>query len=99
MKRSFLKTAVFVLLFGLTAALLSLSLIHIYSEYDRDTLASEYFRDLERGLHTAKPEHYFPDNNELLPPLCTWRGHANLLYVNWLNFVYQETPFDLGALL
>ena len=70
-----------------------------HSEYDRDTLASEYFRDLERGLHTAKPEHYFPEGNELLPPLCTWRGHANLLYVNWLNFVYQETPFDLGSLL
>ena len=70
-----------------------------HSEYDRDTLASEYFRDLERGLQTAKPEHYFPEDNELLPPLYTWRGHANLLYVNWLNFVYQETPFDLGTLL
>lgn len=70
-----------------------------HSEYDRDTLASEYFRDLERGLTIEKPEHYFPENNELLPPVNTWRGHANLLYVNWVNFVYQETPFDLTNLL
>ena len=70
-----------------------------HSEYDRDTLASEYFRDLEKGLPIEKPVNYFPEDNPLLPPVHTWRGHANLLYVNWLNFVYQETPFDLGRLL
>ncbi|MDD3334101.1 MAG: homoserine O-succinyltransferase [Eubacteriales bacterium] len=70
-----------------------------HSEYDRDTLAREYFRDVQKGLPIEKPKHYFPgDDPEKLPPL-RWHSHANLLFANWLNyFVYQETPFELKRL-
>lgn len=70
-----------------------------HSEYDRDTLAAEYFRDVKRGLEIAPPANYFPGDDPACSPLYTWRAHANLLYSNWLNyFVYQETPYDLGQL-
>ena len=70
-----------------------------HSEYDADTLKNEYLRDRNAGLDTAVPENYFPDNNPENPPIVRWRGHANLLYSNWLNyFVYQTTPYDLTEL-
>lgn len=70
-----------------------------HSEYDRETLANEYFRDISKGLDTKMPRHYFPnDDPKRTPPLC-WRAHSSLLFSNWLNyFVYQETPFDLSQL-
>lgn len=70
-----------------------------HSEYDRDTLAKEYFRDVGRGLEIEVPVNYFPGNDPSRSPLYSWRAHANLLFSNWLNyFVYQETPYDLGQL-
>ncbi|MEM1484792.1 homoserine O-succinyltransferase [Oscillospiraceae bacterium PP1C4] len=70
-----------------------------HSEYDRNTLASEYFRDLDKGLPINLPENYFPDNDPAKEPLYTWRGHANLLFCNWLNYyVYQATPYNLEQL-
>lgn len=70
-----------------------------HSEYDADTLATEYLRDKKAGLDTPLPVNYFPNNDSSLPPLCTWRSSANLLYSNWLNyFVYQATPYDLHNL-
>jgi len=67
-----------------------------HSEYDQNTLAKEYFRDVNLGKKIAVPENYFPDDNPENPPLVTWRAHANLLYSNWLNyFVYQTTPYDI----
>ena len=70
-----------------------------HSEYDRDTLAKEYFRDKEKGLDIDVPYNYFPNDNPKLTPNFTWRGHASLMYSNWLNFcVYQETPYDLTKL-
>ena len=67
-----------------------------HSEYDPETLAKEYFRDLSQGKPIRLPENYFQDNNPEKPPLVLWRAHANLLYCNWLNYyVYQTTPFDL----
>lgn len=66
-----------------------------HSEYDRDTLAKEYFRDVRKGLDIKVPCHYFPNDNPSLTPPLKWRSHANLLYTNWLNyFVYQKTPYD-----
>lgn len=66
-----------------------------HCEYDRETLATEYFRDVNRGLDIDVPKHYFPDDNPTSTPQLKWRSHANLLYTNWLNyFVYQRTPFD-----
>jgi homoserine O-succinyltransferase len=70
-----------------------------HSEYDRDTLAKEYYRDKERGLNIDLPYNYFPNDDENLVPKVTWKGTANLLINNWLNyFVYQKTPYDLNNL-
>ena len=66
-----------------------------HSEYDRDTLAGEYFRDKDKGLAIKPPVNYFPDDDSSQPPMLRWRAHSNLLFFNWLNyFVYQRTPFD-----
>ena len=67
-----------------------------HSEYDANTLATEYFRDLSAGKPIKVPVNYFPDDNPENEPKVTWRAHANLLYSNWLNyFVYQTTPYDI----
>lgn len=67
-----------------------------HSEYDADTLKNEYLRDLSQGKPIKIPENYFPNDDETKPPLVTWRGHAHLLFSNWLNyFVYQSTPYDI----
>ena len=70
-----------------------------HSEYDRNTLGNEYFRDINKGLNIKMPYNYFPeDDPKRLPPM-TWRGTASLLFSNWLNyFVYQKTPYDLTEL-
>ena len=68
-----------------------------HSEYDPDTLAQEYFRDLGAGKPIHVPENYFPGDDPKQPPKVRWRAHANLLFCNWLNyFVYQTTPYDLN---
>ena len=67
-------------------------------EYGRDTLADEYWRDFHKGLPIRLPENYFPDDDPENQPIFTWRAHANLLYRNWLNWVYQMTPYDLGEI-
>ncbi len=70
-----------------------------HSEYDRETLAKEYFRDVNKGLEIKVPYNYFPDDDPKMIPAVTWRGTANLLFTNWLNyFVYQRTPYDLSTL-
>ncbi len=70
-----------------------------HSEYDRDTLAREYARDVEKGLDIRVPAHYFPQDDPTRLPVMSWRAHANLLFSNWLNyFVYQRTPYDLSEL-
>lgn len=67
-----------------------------HSEYDRETLGNEFFRDIKRGMKIDVPYNYFPDDDpEKIPPF-TWRCHASLMFSNWLNFcVYQQTPFNL----
>jgi homoserine O-succinyltransferase len=67
-------------------------------EYGRDTLADEYWRDFHKGLPIRLPENYFPDNNPENQPIFTWRSHANLLYRNWLNWVYQMTPYEIDEI-
>ena len=70
-----------------------------HSEYDPETLAKEFFRDLSQGKAIRVPENYFPNDNHENPPVVTWRAHANLLYSNWLNYyVYQTTPYDLASM-
>ena len=67
-----------------------------HPEYDVDTLAGEYQRDVAAGLNPQVPLNYFPNNDASLPPKASWRSHGHLLFANWLNYyVYQITPFDL----
>lgn len=67
-------------------------------EYGKETLSQEYFRDLQQGKPIQLPYNYFPDDDPSQEPIFSWRAHANLLYRNWLNYVYQMTPFDLTNL-
>ena len=70
-----------------------------HSEYDRDTLAKEYFRDKNRGLDIDIPFNYFPNDDDKLVPIMNWKSSASLIFSNWLNyFVYQKTPYDLSQL-
>ncbi len=66
-----------------------------HSEYDPLTLKAEYDRDINKGLPIHVPQNYYPNNDPSQTPNVRWRGHANLLYANWLNYyVYQATAFD-----
>ncbi|SHE98413.1 homoserine O-acetyltransferase MetA [Alkalibacter saccharofermentans] len=70
-----------------------------HSEYDWDTLKNEYDRDISLGLDIEVPKNYYPKDDPSQKPIVRWRGHANLLFCNWLNYyVYQETPYDLDKL-
>ena len=67
-----------------------------HSEYDPDTLEKEYLRDKNKGLFISVPKNYYPNDDDSQRPVVRWRGHANLLFSNWLNyFVYQTTPYDI----
>lgn len=67
-----------------------------HSEYDAETLKTEYDRDINEGRPIEIPVNYYPDDDPSKPPIVTWRAHANLLFSNWLNYyVYQETPYIL----
>jgi homoserine O-succinyltransferase len=70
-----------------------------HSEYAANTLDTEYRRDLDKGLPIDMPKNYYKEDNPDNAPLVRWRGHANLLFSNWLNyFVYQKTPYDIGQI-
>jgi len=64
-------------------------------EYDRDTLKEEYLRDVDKGIDINIPDNYFPDDDPSQKPENRWRSHAHLLYGNWINQIYQTTPFDM----
>ena len=67
-----------------------------HSEYDARTLENEYQRDVKAGKPIDVPKNYYPGDDPSKEPIVSWRGHANLLYSNWLNyFVYQTTPYDV----
>lgn len=67
-----------------------------HSEYDVDTLEKEYLRDKNLGISPKVPQNYYPGDDDTKPPMLSWRGHATLLFTNWLNyFVYQTTPYDI----
>jgi homoserine O-succinyltransferase/O-acetyltransferase len=67
-------------------------------EYDWCTLRDEYERDVQAGKPIAMPANYFPNNDPGLAPRNRWRSHSFLMFGNWLNDVYQGTPYDLGEL-
>jgi homoserine O-succinyltransferase len=74
--------------------------VHMFNhlEYDSTTLHAEYRRDLEKGEPIGLPLHYYPGDDPARPPVNTWRGNAHLLYANWINYLYQTTPFDLATI-
>jgi len=67
-------------------------------EYDSDTLKQEYDRDVANGTPINVPDNYFPDDDPLMPPINRWRSHAHLLYGNWINEIYQTTPYDIAQI-
>ena len=70
-----------------------------HSEYDPLTLKKEYDRDVAADLPIRVPANYYPNDDPSRTPIVRWRGHANLLFANWINYyVYQETPFDLNQI-
>jgi len=70
-----------------------------HSEYDPLTLEAEYLRDKNQGLPISVPKNYYPGDDDTKEPIVRWRGHANLLFSNWLNyFVYQTTPYDIMSI-
>ncbi|MEM0978185.1 MAG: homoserine O-succinyltransferase [Pseudomonadota bacterium] len=67
-------------------------------EYDSGTLKEEYDRDIASGSEINVPLNYYPDDDPTQPPENRWRSHAHLLYGNWVNEIYQSTPYDLGQI-
>ena len=65
-------------------------------EYDSFSLGEEYERDIANGTPIEIPHNYFPADNPEMPPQNRWRSHAHLLFGNWINQVYQTTPFDMN---
>ena len=72
--------------------------IYIFNhfEYDSDTLKQEYERDKSNSLEARIPKNYFTGDNPELAPSNRWRSHAHLLYGNWINEIYQNTPYDIN---
>ena len=64
-------------------------------EYDGNTLSDEYLRDRDAEKSFQVPKNYFPDDDPKRDPINRWRSHAHLLYGNWINEIYQTTPFDI----
>jgi homoserine O-succinyltransferase len=67
-------------------------------EYDSTTLKDEYDRDVAAGKPINVPANYYPDDDPSQPPMNRWRSHAHLLYGNWVNAIYQDTPYDLAKI-
>jgi homoserine O-succinyltransferase len=67
-------------------------------EYDSDTLKQEYDRDIANGTPVSVPASYYPDDDPARVPLNRWRSHAHLLYGNWINEIYQSTPYDIAQI-
>jgi homoserine O-succinyltransferase len=65
-------------------------------EYDNRSLADEYDRDAKAGLNPALPLHLFPNDDPSIEPENRWRSHAHLLFQNWINEIYQTTPYELA---
>jgi homoserine O-succinyltransferase/O-acetyltransferase len=51
---------------------------------------------VKSGKPTALPVNYFPGDNPNATPENRWRSHAHLLFGNWINELYQSTPFNIA---
>ena len=67
-------------------------------EYDNRSLADEYERDVKAGLNPELPLNLFPNGDTSAEPENRWRSHAHLLFQNWINEIYQTTPYDLSQI-
>jgi homoserine O-succinyltransferase len=67
-------------------------------EYDNRSLADEYERDIKAGLDTPPPVNLFPNGDTSAEPENRWRSHAHLMFQNWINEIYQTTPYELSAI-
>jgi homoserine O-succinyltransferase len=67
-------------------------------EYDSGTLKEEYDRDVSNGTPINVPMNYYPEDDPAQPPMNRWRSHAHLLYGNWINEIYQSTPFNINEI-
>ncbi len=69
-----------------------------HSEYDPLTLKKEYDRDVSQNKPINIPQNYYPNDDTSKQPYVKWRSHANLLFKNWINIIYQETPYDINEI-
>ncbi len=78
----------------------ALNHVHMFNhlEYDSTTLGDEYGRDVAKGQKIRVPANYYPDDDPALEPVNTWRANAHILFGNWINMIYQTTPFDLAEI-
>ena len=67
-------------------------------EYDSTTLKDEYDRDIAAGKSIKVPANYYPEDDPTKMPMNRWRSHAHLLYGNWVNAIYQDTPYELDRI-
>ncbi|MGY6633390.1 MAG: homoserine O-succinyltransferase [Alkalilacustris sp.] len=67
-------------------------------EYDSTTLKEEFDRDVASGKPIAVPVNYYPGDDPTRTPTNRWRSHAHLLYGNWINEIYQSTPYDIDQI-
>jgi homoserine O-succinyltransferase len=74
--------------------------LHMFNhiEYDSNSLSDEYFRDLAAKKPISTPRNYFPRDDPARRPKNRWRSHAHLLFGNWINQIYQTTPFDVAQI-
>jgi len=74
--------------------------LHMFNhlEYDSNTLGDEYSRDVAKGSAIQVPRNYYPDDDPTQVPVNTWRSNAHILFGNWINSIYQTTPFDMSKI-
>ena len=78
----------------------ALNHVHMFNhlEYDSTTLGDEYQRDLTKGEAIDVPVHYFPSDDPAKAPINRWRSNGYILYSNWINLIYQTSPYELDRI-
>ena len=67
-------------------------------EYDTYTLHDEFCRDRASRADVSVPFNYYPDDDPEKAPRNCWRAYAHLLFGNWINEMYQTTPYELARI-
>ena len=61
-------------------------------------MKQEYDRDTETGKQIEVPKNYYPGDDPAAKPENRWRSHGHLLYGNWINSIYQSTPYNIDQI-